>query len=162
MRNKRKGFSLIELIVVIAILGIAATGVLTIFFSSASWKLKQAAVNIDNGLKKTKVQTMSQETAENKISFLLECDNGKFYMTAGSEERREIASSGVSITYIDTNSVAHDLSDGNVLKITFVRSTGAFQPLEGTAVYCQKIVISMGSNIKTVNMVRLTGKTYIE
>lgn len=162
-KNKKAGFSLIELIVVIAILAIAATGAVSAFISLSGWHLKQAADSINNGIKKTRVLAMTREDSE--ISFVLTCRGGKYYMTAGGEDEKEIGSANITIKYTDTQNNETILGERTTLTLTFVRSSGAFQPIraEGTDnIYCKEIRLTQGSKTRTVKLVQLTGNTYIE
>lgn len=163
MKNKNAGFSLIELIVVIAILAIAATGAVSAFISLSGWHLKQASVSINNGIKKTRVLAMTREDSE--IKFILTCRNGKYYMTAGGEEEKEIGTTGITISYVDTKNVETMLGEEQTLTLTFVRSTGAFLPIrtEGSDnIYCNEIKLVQGSRSRVVKLVQLTGNTYID
>jgi prepilin-type N-terminal cleavage/methylation domain-containing protein len=163
MRRKNNGFSLIELIVVIAILAIVSTGLVSAFFSVSGWQLKQTAITIDNGLKKTRVLALSRD--DKAVSFeLYKKDNDRYYMKAGGENETEIASAETAIQYVTESGVTVTIDQTKVLTLYFDRSSGAFQSISinGIDTYCKQITVTKGDKTKTITLVPVTGKTKIE
>lgn len=180
--NRDKGYSLIELVVVIAIMAILV-GVFAISVSSLSGrKVNKCADEIVTTLERARVLTLGKE--QNQVEFRL------YYDTTEKQYRAQIYQGGVvvsdrvvgkdpieiSVTF-EGDSTAYDLRTGVIkgtapyvvsgvgeegLFLVFNRSSGAFEQgtntVGETKDYCSKIVVSSGSRTIEIMPVGRTGK----
>lgn len=170
MKNNQKGFSLIEIIVVFAIMAIIGAGALVSFSLVTGQNVKSCAKKIDTYLGQTRMNAMSRH---NTVLYLMVEDDGVYAQmyksqdnsnTMVAEERVKIAKEGTRVRYRPSTAGATlvDLTPGGVrLEISFDRSSGAFKPLPDDT-YCTEIIIGDGTNEARIAMVPLTGKYYIE
>lgn len=165
MKNER-GFSLIELIVVIAILSIISVGVVSAFLSLNGWGVTQTISDIEGSLKETKILAMSKSNA----TLTLSRENDVFYIMVTGEQKKKIGSVPIQITYTttataDTASQNVVLVNGKSITLGFNRGSGAFLPIATDAsgsIYCSDITVARGSKEKNMKLIYVTGKHYIE
>lgn len=139
MKSKNKGFTLIEMIVVISIftilLGILEPSVSSIF----SYRAKRAVNSIGAALDKTKTEAMNRLVGEMKlekrsdgyyISYYL--DRGKSNISRVVQDQPEkIAPAGTLITVCTTrNSAGAEMQTGDSLILTYDREDGSFRPVQ--------------------------------
>lgn len=163
---KNKGFSLVELIVVIAIMGVmmAVGGYALTAISSAN--AKECAREMEAALVATRTQCYSSDSATSvaEVSFYKGSDG--IYMLKNYEGTAEkIGGSKVSVSYRLTGAAAY--TDLGTQKITFSfnRSSGAFRSMKldgNTAGMCESIKIVSGHKTYTITCYEQTGKTMIE
>ena len=165
MKNER-GFSLIELIVVIAILSIISVGVVSAFISLTGWGVTQTISDIEGNLKETKILAMSKTNATMTISR----ESDVFYITVTGEAKHKIGSVPIQIAYTttataDTASQNVTLANGKSITLGFDRASGAFLPIAtdvSGSIYCSDITVTRGSKEKNMKLIYVTGKHYIE
>lgn len=175
--ENNKGFSLIELIIVISIVAIM-TGFLAIGISSAfGLGAKECARKIDSYLKETKTISLSKDKQELTI---YQHSNGKYYadfvvyklakdpdtsatiMVPSVTRTEEIGKKNVTITcfFADGSSVV--INGSNSVTLGFNRSSGAFEPAKKnnatTSTYCEKIEVTRSGRKTTVSIIPQTGK----
>ncbi len=163
--KSNKGFSLVELIVVIAIIAVLA-GATTIAISSIfGTHAKECARNIESQLNNVRVKTMG------KYSVTLEIykgSDGAYYSktiinndTSNAEEKK-IGRSKVKLEY----SLAEDYSGrktleaGDKIVFEFDRSSGALKEVSGKC--CSRIWVSHGNTEKVITIYKETGKVVYE
>jgi prepilin-type N-terminal cleavage/methylation domain-containing protein len=171
LMKKDAGFSLIELVVVIAIMAILGSGVFISVFSSSAYRARQAAREIDSVLTETRVQALSKEGAWMEIDCVDTAKKKYVIKTSYSEDIT--VGGGITITYevagsSGTKSITGNDITANALALSYNRSTGGFTPMliataeDGTYTsgsdYCSKITITGGSRTYVINLSRNTGR----
>ena len=84
--KKNSGFSMVELIVTVAILAIISVGAFLLTGSQNGWKLRHAAERLDSALDKAMVQSMSKSDTAGLIVYEL---NGEYYAAMIKESCRD-------------------------------------------------------------------------
>lgn len=165
-----KGFSLIELIVVIAILSIVSAAAVMGYRSLSPWQVSKCISGIDSSLDKAKVTALSKSDAEFSIYKNSEGYHIKIITAGGNteEENKLISGPAVTVSYTATDGSNTVIGEGeeNALKLKFDRSSGAFKPI-GTdstdkSIYCTTIVAKLKSTSKTITLYYATGKHTVD
>ena len=176
--NRNKGFSMIELIVVVAIIGIFTALASISFNYLKSGNVKAAAKTIDSTLSKLKLDTMSKEA---KPYMCLYREGNYYYMFCTTADKAEspsttngekIGNGNVKITINNSKTIA----EGEVVYIAFKKGSGAFTEEvkkssgdittvhDGISDSDATIMVERadGSGTKyTIHMIKDTGKHYI-
>lgn len=165
MRNN-KGFSLVELIVVIAIMSVL-TGMVTISMRSATGAyVKQCTSNMESQIKNTKHMTM----AKSRVSLQIYVGaDGAYYsdmIVYGADQTTvldttttKLGRKSVTVEYTNDASMAESsfstLTATNPINIEFDRSSGSMKDKTNCV---RKIVIYQGSYKKSITFYAETGK----
>lgn len=169
-KNRQKGFSMIEMIIVIAIMGIF-TALATIGFGYLkSGNVKAAAKNIDSNLTKLKLDTMSKDKKPYMCIYKVGSDT---YMLCTTDTTiTPNASNGQKIGNGNVEIVANGekLSGSKKIYVAFKKGSGAFTEefddrKKQTVVKNPDSTIVVKSQKGTsyvIHMIRDTGKHYIE
>ena len=164
MKEDNKGFSLIELIVVIALLVVVSLAVVTYAGMLGGGQAKKCANGLKSSLAQTKVCAMSRSSA----SMTVYADNTGVYVKTmqGSTERVEkIGNAGTKVEYRTVrNSDAFTTvgtTSANGVKIEFDRASGACKKMTGGE-YCYGFKVTAGQTVYIVNIEPLTGKVSIQ
>lgn len=163
--NDNRGFSLVELIVVILIMAIvgggATVGIMTMYSADA----KKCTTIISSELSNARIQAMTK--SQEVTVYIHEGETGKYYIDiiydddyANPYESERITSKA-TIQYMETaTSPATDIPAGGI-KLAFDRGSGAFNFTSGTFNKCYCIIVT-ASNVSTVYLVEDTGRNYVE
>ena len=149
---KNRGFSLIELVVVVAIMGVAlAIGGYSINAISLS-RAKNCATEINYALERTRTQSYSSDgVAYGTATLKLYRDGKDIYIEKSYESsRKKIGSGAITVTYtLKGDTTEYDLGSDQMV-FSFNKSSGAFRTTS----------IGAGSGIVTAIKVASGGKTY--
>ena len=154
--KERDGFSLMEMIIVIAILGMIIGGIAVTYNMVRSADVKGMAYDIDSSLTNLKSKNMGS----NKQLFMhLYKQSGNYFIDYTEEESytpsgegESVGESGISLKYD-----GKELTDGEVITIGIKKKDGAFSVgPEEIEVYDDNV------NDYMVCLVKDTGKHYVE
>lgn len=176
MKRGNKGYTLVELVVVLAILSIVSVAGFSIVGYLTGTKAKSAAYNIQSGLGKARIETMSKSRGKDDLGdifFSITLNGNKeYYMElhnnrSGYEAKELIGNSGNLVisasgpSRTDTLHVSDSPSVGDIseLKFYFDRSTGGLA--KGINEY-DTIKIVQGGVTYQINISSLTGKVTLE
>ena len=164
--KKNKGFSLIELVVVMAILAIVTSGVVYMVMNASTWKAKKAVQYLDESLSQTRVEALSKSRAWLALTY-----EGDHYVLKRSydEDLRLDGKFSITYTYGDSSSadpknqalvLTYDRTSGGFsdMKKQIPSSGGDYESLASPGVYCKSITITQGSKSWTINLNKETGK----
>lgn len=159
MKNDRRGFTLVELMVVVAIMGIL-TGVMSLSVSTvSSARTKRCASEIDAYISMCKVNAMSR-AADVKIVLYKDSDGnicGNYYEGDAVKSSEVFSDARVGVSYtVGADSKELDTAG---LTLSFDRSSGAFKPQSG-GTYCTAISVTAGRTY-TITLVPATGNHYV-
>lgn len=181
MKNN-KGFSMIEIIVVLAIVAVLTSVVSMSVGFIFGLDAKECAQELDDYLKMTKTSALSKDAQELRI--YQQASDKKYYVdfieysfkdVGGNRQlvsntlRNEcIGKETVTIEYIltDSSGLKKTIDDSHSITIGYDRSTGAFQKVKEndivTTKYCSSIIITRGSKEYILELVPETGKHFIK
>lgn len=163
-KKNHKGFSLVEMIVILAIMAIVTAGAGVIVYNYKSWNVSECMQEIDVGLAEAKVDCMSKVSGGLLLS---RGSDGCYYMKISDKEEQKIGDDQVKIYYTDSDSGSEiEITDSKTLFISYNRATGAFEPIEtnaaGTSVYCKEIKIKRAGRTVVITLEKTTGKHYMD
>ncbi len=171
--KRNEGFSLVELIVVIAILAVLSAVAVMGIGMLGGWRMNQCVALVDSGLKETRTDALSREAAY----FTISCDeDGNYYMESTKHPKEKIAGAPIAILYTtDVQADAQEITPELPLTLSYDRASGAFLPMlewdavsgayvpKQTGAYCTSIQIRMGEEKNTtIRLVKSTGKHIVE
>lgn len=165
MKKHSKGFSMIELIIVVAIIGIF-TGLVSIGFGYIqSGNLRSAAQTINSNLSKLKYDAMSKENKQ--YMYIYQTGNGYYFLCSDQEESSLSFTSGVG-QQICNSSCSITVDGGTPIgttpkRIAYKKGSGGFDTSKSTIT--QDITIKKSDGTGTGYVVKLvteTGKHYVE
>lgn len=163
MKGKDKGFSLIELIVVIGMMAVALTvgGLALTNISLAN--AKGCATEIKTSLEMLRMES-TRKISGNAPSLYIYKKNGDIYLKVGSADEEKIGNSNVSIKYRSYNSeelieLGETTAGTTDLKFTYVKSTGGFKADEFAV---DQIVVSSASREYVITLYKHTGKVKMD
>ena len=173
MRVNNKGFSLIEVIVAIAIMSIVA-GIGSLSFSAARRQdVTRAAKSVDSLLSQVRMDNMSKANVEymyiyintDKDAYCYKLSNSKVNSVAAiqslPDEEVEICSDSIVISAGTETSTA-TITDNGYVAISFEKSTGAFKcydSLSGSSeTTIEQMLFKRGRKTSKIVMASETGK----
>lgn len=174
MEKRRKkqnnaGFSLVEMIVVVLIMGVLSATVVVGFSFIRSMDASSAGEALLSALNRTKLQTTASASGET-IQLKITQEGNQYYGTILKEkeeedgstsvtvvDKMEIGGTGISITAEEADGDRTSIDTSTPCIITYQKSNGAF------ASSCEYIKLEVtGSKTKTVRLVKETGRSYME
>ena len=170
--RKNKGYSLIELVVVIALLAILSTIVVSSIMSINTSEASKCVSNINSLVTKGKVNSMSRAT---DVVVVIRFDGtnflGEYYEGTHLVSTEVMGSSRVAVTYTTDDGTVVDLGDTTKkLYISFVRDTAALKTLGAAATvtgvvstdsrYLETITVTANSRAQTITFIQPTGKHF--
>ena len=169
MKHDDKGFSLVEIIIVIAVIGILSGVGISMLGLVGSTQVKDCSKEIVAQLESCRNCAFAYEES----SFSLSCESDGIYTTLSvkkkgvvTEEKKKAGQKSISVYYILDNGTEVKLNEGEVLTLSFNRASGSFNlpklTIGGVVTeadkYCTRIVVKKDSNQRNLTLVPLTGK----
>ena len=152
---RNKGFTLVELIIVVAIFTILLGIAIPSLDSILGFRVNRAANSITAALDRTKTEASNRLVGEMMlekksdgyyISYYL--DRGKVRSTSNikQDQPEKIAPARTIISYTtDTDSTDRVMNVGDKLIITYDRATGAFLPIQGSVISQNDILTKLNA-----------------
>jgi prepilin-type N-terminal cleavage/methylation domain-containing protein len=159
------GFSLVELIVVIAIMAIVGTASLISLSLVSGQNIKRCYRELEGYMQETKMRAMSREN-EPSLTLYIGSDGGVYVELSDTAQNIRIGKRGLTVKYTTASGATeYQVSDTQKLKLGFERSSGAFKKVTvspGVQDYCTSIILTDGRRTYTMKLVPKTGKYYRE
>lgn len=165
--KENKGFTMVEVILVVAILAILSVGAATSIGYIHYGNTKKCAEAISSGLDETRIDTMSR--ADKPYLYLYRY-NSVYYILKSTEKGRtvdngqlrengtRIGNGRLAISCKVAGGGSQLLDNNNYIRIAFLKSTGAFDSSAGNY---EEILVE-GNASYTIHLVQETGKHYME
>ena len=144
-----RGFTLVELIVVVAIftilLGIAVPSLNSIL----GFRVNRAANSIASALDRTKIEASSRLVGEMKLEKRADGYYISYYLDRGKvggashvteDDPEKIAPARTEISYTSSDGSSHVMAAGDSLILTYDRATGGFLPIQSTVISQEEIL----------------------
>lgn len=158
MKENQKGFTLVELIVVMAIMGVVATMGLLSFSLVTGQNVKSCASDLESYLAQTKMQAVSKASADLTISVK---PDGVYANLSVEGRDVKVGKTGIDISYSTSDGREITLTGTESLTLSFDRSSGAFLELPDHT-YCTGIFVRGAGRTLKITLVPQTGKYYTE
>ena len=150
MRQKNKGFTLVEMVITVAIFAILLGILVPSLNSILGFRTQRAANSIASALDKTKIEASNRLVGEMKLEKL---DDGyyiSYYLDRGKvgtesnveqDQAEKIAPARTLISYVTDNNETYQMETGDSIVLTYDRATGGFLPLQETT-WTQKAILA--------------------
>ena len=178
------GFSLIEIIVVVLIIAIAAGAAVMSLSAALRANTTRAATELSSVISEARIEAMSRPEGSVELRVYQSGSDGRFYAdivmkktgkadaagtsSGGSEkiiESKSVASGAVSLSASDSSAAAGSsasIKENSSAVIKFDKSSGRLSSFKvGTGSRYDSVVIS-GAKTSTVRIAKMTGRSYVE
>lgn len=185
MRKDNKGFSMVELMIVIALMAVVG-GVLVYSFSMVTGQqARQCASNLSTALDKAKNYSLTKSASSDAYVEIARETNGGYIATyyapvspindsavPGSSdyvqlEQESLGKRAVEVTCYMEGGTSFQITETNHLRVYYDRVSGAFKEAVAvsgaseTTAFCSKIVITRGRTYE-ITFVNATGKHLLD
>ncbi len=175
--KKKQGFSLIELIVVIAIMVVLTVGITLSLSTMFNWDAKGAVQKMESQIAYTQSLAMTKTFACGEI---LLADDSYIYKTTyglGTRQKidaKKICSNETKIYYCLEDGSWQMIDESHPLRLSFQKSSGAFLPMIESfdengiftyctpEAYCKGIKVVRGDYVKELVLYPKTGKVKVK
>ena len=167
--RREKGFSLVEVVVVLAIMVILSAGIMLIVPQMSGQQLRQGVRAIDTGLANTKTTVMAKGTGF--FQLVKDADGGYSAVSPNGTEKSLGSRKTLTVTYTTSDNAVHTITEAEPLIISYDKSSGAFQErikslkadgktvdVYDTGNYVRKITVSLQGQEKAILLYPKTGK----
>ena len=155
MKSRNSGFTIVELIVVMLIIGIITVIAGLSVSTSTAAKTQRTAASIDSLISKCRTDTLGRSGS---VYLTLSLDSNGDIVCTHSDGTNVSADTfsgkGISVTYQTTITPSVALTSSNSLTLSFNRSTGGLNMQSGA--YCTSIIFT-GGRTYTIVLVPSTG-----
>ena len=178
------GFSLIEIIVVVLIIAIAAGAAVMSLSAALRVNTTRAATELSSVISEARIEAMSRPAGSVELRVYQSGSDGRFYAdivmkktgkadaagtsSGGPEkiiESKSVASGAVSLSASDSSAAAGrsaEIKGSSSAVIKFDKSSGRLSSFKvGTGSGYDSVVIS-GAKTSTVRIAKMTGRSYVE
>ena len=164
-KNKNRGFSLIEVIVVIALMAIVTGATMSIYSWIRTQRIEKLTENLSDSISDLRTANRTKDGTYNL--YLIKTSKGfktTIYLNGGDEYKSSNLGNVGSIELVDASGNKYSISSSEGLWMQFDKSTGKLQKMHvssGPDVESE-IYINYSGLSRKIDISELTGKHYIE
>ena len=148
--KNNKGFTLVELIVVIAIMAVLTGFIITGIGLLSTLSSRQCARQLKQSIGQARIETMGKDSTDN--CYYLEETKTVTETGETSVTTDKVGSGRITITGKDAGGSDYTISTGHDITLSFKRSTGGFDD------YVKTIVVSSGGRDHELKLMKITGR----